>query len=126
MNLPSALKRPHQLLSWRAWLLIFAIAALLSVIIGVQSRNTAKGLAVDIRINTNGISTVLGIPLGNGPVRDIALWTLSRANVRVRVLVPSGGSAAPGWETNSFQSINAITKAGLIPTNKPPAPNPYE
>ena len=107
-------------------MLIFSTAALVFLIVNAASRRASKRVAVDIRLNTNGISTVLGIPLGNGSIRDIALRTLSRAKVPVRVLVPSGGSGAPGWDTNSVQTMNAIIKAGLIPTNKPSGPSLYE
>ena len=110
----------------RAGLLIFAAAALLFLVVRLGSRNASGRLRVDIQLNTNGTATVLGLPLGNGPARDLTLRTLSRANVPVRVLVPSGGSLAPGWDTNSVQTINAIVKAGLIPTNKPSGPSPYE
>ena len=81
---------------------------------------------MDIPLNTNGIPTVLGIPLGNGAVRDIALRTFKGANVRVSVLIPSGGSGAPGFDTNSIQTLQAVIKAGLIPTNPPSGPSPYE
>ena len=90
------------------------------------SRSGSKRAAIEIRLNTNGIPTVLGFPLGNGSVRDITLRTLRWAKVRVRVLVPSGGSGAPGWDANSVQTLNAIIKAGLIPTNKPSGPSLYE
>jgi hypothetical protein len=126
MNLPSPSKCSRSLLCRGAWLLIFAAGALVILIVNVESRSASKRLAVDIRLNTNGIPTVLGIPLKNGAVRDITFRTLSQAKVPVRVLVPSGGSSAPGWDTNSVQALNAITKAGLIPTNKPSGPSPYE
>jgi hypothetical protein len=126
MNLPSPPKCPCSLLSLRAWLLIFTAAALVFLIINAGSRKASKRVAVDICLNTNGIPTVLGMPLGNASVRDITLRTLSRAKVPVRVLVPSGGSGAPGWDTNAVQALNAIIKAGLIPTNKPSGPSPYE
>ena len=126
MNLPSPSKCSRGLVCWRTWLLIFGAAALVFLIVNAWSRRASKPVAFDVRLNTNGIPTVLGIPLGNGSVRDITLRTLSRAKVPVRVVVPSGGSGAPGWDTNSVQTINAIIKAGLIPTNKPSAPSPYE
>src|SRR5437879_11113443 len=116
MNLASPSKCRHSLLTWRAWLFIFAAAVLVFLIVNVDRRSASKRVAVDIRLNTNGIPTVLGIPLGNASVRDITLRTLGRAKVPVRVLVPSGGSGAPGWDTNSVQTLNAIIKAGLIPT----------
>ena len=126
MNLPSPSKCAHSLLSRRAWLLVFAAAALVFLIVNAQSRSPSKRAAVDIWVNTNGIATVLGIPLGNGSVRDITLRTMSRAKVPVRVLVPSGGSDAPGWDSNAVQTMKAILKAGLIPTNQPSGPGPYE
>ena len=107
-------------------MLIFAAAALIVLIVNAGGRRASKRVVVDIRINTNGIPTVLGIPLGNGSVRDITLRALSCAKVRVRVLVPSGFSGLPGGDTKSVQAINAIIKAGLIPTNKPSGPSPYE
>lgn len=119
-------KSAGRLLYWRAWLVIFAAAVLLLSVIYLKNRNTLRGVAVDIHLNTNGTATVLGVPLGNGPIRDITLRTLNQAKVPVRVIVPSGGSAAPGWDTNSIQTINAIMKAGLIPTNKASGPSPYE
>ena len=126
MNAPSPSKRLHSLLSWRTWLLIFAAAALVFLMVNLGRRKASKRVAIDIWVNTNGIPAILGIPLGNGSVRDITLRTLSGAKVPVRVLVPSGGSSAPGWDTNSVQTLNAIIKAGLIATNKPSGPSPYE
>ncbi len=105
---------------------MLAVAALLLAILSLERRSAAKRVAVDIWLNTNGIPTVLGVPLGSGAVRDLALRTLGRAKVPVRVLVPSGGSGAPGWDTNFVQAMNAIIKAGLIPTNQPSGPSPYE
>ena len=126
MNPPSPPKCLRSLLCWRTWLLIFAAAALVFLIVNARSRGASKPVSVDIRLNTNGIPTVVGIPLGNGSVRDFTLRTLSQTKVPVRVLVPSGGSSAPGWDSNSVQTLNAIIKAGLIPTNKPSGPSPYE
>jgi hypothetical protein len=105
---------------------MFGVAALGVLIVNAVSCSASKTTAVDIVLNTNGIPTVLGVPLGNGQVRDITLRTFSRAKVPVRVLVPSGGSGAPGWDTNAGKALNAIIKAGLIPTNKPTGPSPYE
>ena len=96
------------------------------LIVNLQGHNASKGIKIDVWLNTNGIPTVLGIPLGNGAARDVALRTLNRAKVPVRVLVPSRGSSAPGWDTNSMQALTALVKAGLIPTNKPSGPSPYE
>jgi len=126
MNLACPSKRLHGLLSRRAWLLILAALVFVLLAIMTWSRSTSKRVAVDIRLNTNGIATILGIPLGSGSVRDLTLRVLSSVKVPVRVLVPSGGSGAPGWDTNAVQTLSAITKAGLIPTNKPSGPSPYE
>src|SRR5438270_7752993 len=98
MNFQSRSKWRRSLLSRRAWLIIFAAAVLIFLMAHVGSRSGSKRAAIEIRLNTNGIPTVLGLPLGNGSVRDITLRTLRWAKVRVRVLVPSGGSGAPGWD----------------------------
>jgi hypothetical protein len=79
-------------------------------------RGASKRVAVYIRLDTNGKPTVLGIPLGNGSVRNITLRTLIRLKVPVRVFVPSGSCGAPGWDTNLVQTMSAVVKAGLIPT----------
>ena len=105
---------------------MLVVAAFLLAIVALESRSGAKRVAVDIWLNTNGIPTILGVPLGIGAVRDLTLRTLGGAKVPVRVLVPSGGSGAPGWDTNAVQAMNAIIKAGLIPTNQPSGRSPYE
>jgi hypothetical protein len=126
MNVAWLSKRLHGLLSRAAWLLILAALVFVLLAIMTWSRSASKRVAVDIRVNTNGIATILGIPLGSGSVRDLTLRVLSGAHVPVRVIVPSGGSAAPGWDTNAVQTMSAIIKAGLVPTNKPAGPSPYE
>lgn len=148
MSLSSPPKCRHNLLPWQAWLLIVAAAAVAFLIVNAENRSVSKRLAVVIRLNTNGIPTVLGIPLGNGFVRDVTLRALSRSKVPVTVLVPSGivldyispsaskvavsfvvpsgGSSAPGFNTNFLQTMNAVINAGLLSTNKPSRPSPYE
>jgi hypothetical protein len=126
MKFATTAKWLHTSSSWRVWLLISAAAALVLLIVNAASRCSSKGMAVDIVINTNGIPTVLGVPLGNGAVRDIALRTFGRAKVHVSVLTPSGGSGAPGFDTNWIQAMQAVIKAGLVPTNGPSGPSPYE
>ena len=127
MNQTEPSKRRGDPLSHLMWLLILASATAI-VLFGmlVRSHRASNGVAVDIRLDTNGIATVVGISLGRGPARDVALQALSKGRVPVRVLVPSGGSRAPGWDTNAIQSISAIVKAGLVPTNGPVGSSPYE
>ena len=124
MNLPSLSKCLRALTSWRKWLLVVVAAALLVAILSRDRDSGSSVVAVDVWVNTNGIATILGVPLGQGPVRDITLRTLSRAKVPVRVCI--AGTSGVGWDTNYGQTISAITRAGLIPTNKPPVPSPYE
>jgi hypothetical protein len=126
MNLALSSKDSHDALPRWVWLIILAALVLVVVAILDWTRTGSKSVALDIRLNTNGVATVLGIPLGSGSVRDLTLRTLSKAHVPVRVLVHSGYSAAPGWDTNVIQTLSAINKAGLIPTNKPSGPSPYE
>jgi len=126
VNDTSTTKRGHRLFSWRVWLLILVVAALVLSVFALGRRPGSKRVAVDIRLNKNGIPTILGIPLGNGAVRDVTLHTLGEAKVPVRFMYPSGGSVAPGWDTNSVEALHAIIKAGLIPTNPPAGPSPYE
>ncbi|MGH7971659.1 MAG: hypothetical protein ACREIC_23335, partial [Limisphaerales bacterium] len=90
------------------------------------SRSASKGLSVNIYLNSNGIPTLLGIPLGTGSVLDFLLRTLHRTKVPVHVLTPSGGSGLTGFDTNWIRTMNAVIKAGLIPTNGPSGPSPYE
>jgi hypothetical protein len=112
---------------WRACLVI-AAAALLLLIVYAKRGSVFRSASVDIYINTNGLPTILGISLGRGAVRDITLRILRWAKVPVRVLVPSGNK--PAWhassDTNYPQTMDAIDKAGLIPTNRPSGPSPYE
>lgn len=108
----------------RTWLLVFA--AIVVVVVLTWSRRVPKSIAIDICLNTNGIATVFGVPLGNGSVRDLTLLSLSRGHVPVRVIVPSGGSATPGWDTNAPLTMGAIIRAGFIPTKKRSGPSPYE
>ena len=124
MNLPSLSKCSAALPSWRKWTLILVVAAFLVAILSRHSDSGSSVVGVEVWVNTNGIATILGIPLGQGPVRDITLRTLSRAKVPVRVCV--AGTSGVGWETNFGLTMSAITKAGLIPTNKPPGRSPYE
>lgn|SRR5690349_1448612 len=126
MNRASPSQCPQSLPYAREWLLIFVAVGLFFLIVDLGVRNVSKRAAIDIYLDTNGMPTIFKIPLGNGSVRDVTLRTLSRAKVAVRVVVPSGGSAASGWDTNSVQTLNAIIKAGLIPTNKPSGPSRYE
>ena len=127
MNAACTDKGPHRPFPWPVWLLVFAAAAASAFLIEkAVSHGTSKGMAVDIAFNKNGIPTVLGVPLGKGAVRNVVLQTFSRAKMPVRVLVPSGGGNTPGWDRNFGQSLNAIIKAGLISTNKPSGPSPYE
>jgi len=126
MKLAAPFKRLRVLLPRRAWLLIFAPIVIVLLAVLTWSCSASKSIAVDIRLNTNGIATVFGVSLGSGSVRDLTLRALSRGHVPVRVLVPSGGSGAPGWDTNAAQSMGAIIRAGLVPTNKPSGPRPHE
>jgi hypothetical protein len=127
MKFATTAKCPDCWFSWRVGLLMLAAAAaFVLLIVKTPGRGASKPMVVDIVFNTNGIPTVLGVPLRNAGVRDIVLRTLSRAKVPVRVLQPSGVGGAPGWDTNAVQAFNAIMKAGLIPTNKPSGPSPYE
>ena len=121
------IKYSRRAVCWRACLII-AVAALLLLIVYAKRGSILRRASVDIYINTNGLPTIQGISLGRGAVRDITLRTLRWAKVPVRVLVPSGDK--PEWhassDTNFPQTMDAITKAGLIPTNRPSGPSPYE
>ena len=121
------IKYSRRAVCWRACLII-AVAALLLLIVYAKRGSIFRRASVDIYINTNGLPTIQGISLGRGAVRDITLRTLRWAKVPVRVLVPSGDK--PEWhassDTNFPQTMDAITKAGLIPTNRPSGPSPYE
>jgi hypothetical protein len=110
----------------RSACLVIAATGLLLLIFGAERRGASKSAGLNIRIDTNGLATVLGIPLGNSYGRDIALRTLGQTKVPVTVLVPSGGSSTRAWDTNFGATMNAIIKAGLIPTNKASGPSPYE
>jgi len=115
---------------YRGICLLIAAGALLFLIVGAMPGSASR--PVDIYINTNGLATIRGISLGKGAVRTIALRTLRWAKMPVRVLTPSQ-YAPPGYkpggpidETNLIQTLDAIIKSGLIATNKPSGPSPYE
>jgi hypothetical protein len=114
---------PHR---WVCWGCLILAAGLLLLIFGAVRSGASKPARLYIRIDTNGQATVLGIPLGNSYGREIALRTLGQTKVPVTVLVPSGGSPTRAWDTNFAPTMSAIIKAGLIPTNKPSGPSPYE
>ena len=120
-------KYSRRAVCWLACLLI-AVAAFLFLTVYVKRGSVFRRARVDIYINTNGLPTILGISLGRGAVRDITLRTLRWAKVPVRVLIPSGDK--PAWhassDTNFPQTMDAIYKNGLIPTNRPSGPSPYE
>lgn len=107
-------------------LLIFAAAAFVCLIICGQSRSGSKGVSVNIYVSSNGIPALMGIPLGTGSVLGFVLRTLHRTKVPVHVLTPSGGGGQPGFDTNWIRTIDAVVKAGLVPTNGPSGPSPYE
>jgi hypothetical protein len=114
----------------RRWVALACVVTLTAVILLLllrsEPRAASKPSGLYIRIDTNGVARILGVPLGDGPGRDITLQALRQAKVPVTVLVPSGGSATRAWDTNFGPTLNAIIKAGLVPTNKPSGPSPYE
>jgi hypothetical protein len=110
---------------WRkffAFVVVIAGAAFLFLFVATRRPGISRGAAVEIRINTKGLPTILGITLGTGPVRDITLGALNWANVPVRVIIPST-PIGPASETDAFRTINAISASGA---DKIRPSNPYE
>jgi hypothetical protein len=112
---------------WVSWACLTILAVgFVALVVWRNGNGASKSGRLYIRIDTNGLATVLGIPLGSSSARDITLGTLGKAHVPITVLVPSGGSGTRAWDTNFGPTWNSIVKAGLIPTNKPSGASPYE
>ena len=111
---------------------MIAVAALLFLLLAVKHGGGSTRALVNIYINTNGMPTILGISLGRGAVRDVTFRALRWAHVPVRVMVPSPstppGYRSAGWvnDTNFSQTITAVIRSGLVLSNIPSGPSPYE
>jgi len=106
--------------------LLIAAAAFAFITLHPKRLASSKPLVLDILIGTNGTPTLLGIPLEAGRLQDKTLRALKSGQVPVRILNSPGPNGDVGSVSNFLQTINGLAKAGLIPTNGPSGPSPYE
>jgi hypothetical protein len=93
----------------------------LAVIVTLVAR---KGRAPDARrivvtVGTNGTPVVLGIPLANTNVRDAVFHAMGDVGLKGSLRIPS--SASPTRVSNLVETLMNMSRAGLLPTNKPPS-----
>ncbi|HTL15686.1 MAG TPA: hypothetical protein VL793_00535 [Patescibacteria group bacterium] len=110
---------------------VIAGFALIALAFSLSVRKTVRqgsfGPPVVVLINSNGIPSILGVPFGNGAVRDVVFRTLGWAGLRAEVRVSSSicllNSTA---SSNVFQTINALGTAKMLPPAPAPGPSPFE
>lgn len=125
MNPPLRAKCQRVSILCRKWPLIFAVAVLVFLIAEWES-GTSNGLEITFVVNTNGIPTLLGTPLGNGASFVFLLRTLHRTKVHVHLLYPIAHPGTDAYNTNVVHTMDAIIKGLSVPTNVVSGPSPYE
>ena len=113
----------------RRWLLIGIVVVALAVSMIwfaiIKTTVSATPSRVVFSADSNGTARLLGVSLANTNVRDGVFKVMGAAGMKAAIAVPAGLSPTNQAQVSNFiQTLEAMGRAGLFPTNS--TPNPYE
>jgi len=109
-------EKPKCACRWRVWTSLGAIG--LTCIVVVTFRIPSPPKRPLVLVDTNGIPRLHGIPLAQQAVRDGVFRTMGALRSQVSFGPMSSSNATAAQMSNLIDTVNAMTRAGLFPTNQ--------
>ena len=107
---------------WGPWLGL-AIIGMAALIVLSRSPKVARPRPVTFTFDTNGMAHWGRVPLLTTNIRDATFKALGSFGVKAGLAVPFALTNR-AQESNLIETLNSMSRAGLLLTNQPP--NPYE
>lgn len=107
---------------WFLWIGLALITVAVAIVL-ITSWMSSPPKRLTVSVDTNGTARLGGVPLPGTNIRAAAFSALVAVGVKAQLTVPATFTNK-AQESNTFETLKSMTRAGLFTTNQPP--NPYE
>jgi hypothetical protein len=110
----------HSRLAWGAGV-IFALIIL--AVFTLPAKKATPHRLLTVSVDSNGVAHLSGVPLASTNIRDGVFRSMGAVGLKT-TFAETGIYTNETQMSNTLETLNSMTRAGLFSTNRPP--NPYE